>query len=228
MTITEKLETYLEDVRGEHDRERSWEHCYRFFHGRNLEDLHAERDHAALHLGFYLASWGMYRPSSFLFRHSHTIHLNVVDRLCEPEMALFWSREFGANSGDKALSPALFFLRDAIRSAYRPFGDATDALVTKVMLGTIGCFPAVDRYFKIGFTHAGFKVPRGLPLSLTKDVVQFCRDHIDEFQSEQARVEQAYGMRYPLMKLVDMYFHQIGIEVDTPEPKKKTAMSGQR
>ena len=31
-------------------------------------------------------------------------------------------------------------------------------------------------------------------------------------------MEQAYGMRYPLMKLVDMYFHQIGLELDAAKP----------
>jgi hypothetical protein len=50
----------------EHHRYRSWEHCYRYF--RQRRHLRADRDidHAALQLGFYLASWGMYRGSSFL------------------------------------------------------------------------------------------------------------------------------------------------------------------
>jgi hypothetical protein len=41
----------------------SWEHCYRFFNSRTRNVLLAEKDSAALHLG-YLASWGMYRGSS--------------------------------------------------------------------------------------------------------------------------------------------------------------------
>ena len=35
---------------------------------------------AALELGFYLASWGMYRPSGFLLKRTYTIHETVVER----------------------------------------------------------------------------------------------------------------------------------------------------
>ena len=38
-------------------------------------------DEAALQLGFYLASWGMYRGSSFLLRRTYTVHEEVVERL---------------------------------------------------------------------------------------------------------------------------------------------------
>jgi len=34
--------------------------------------------------------------------------------------------------------------------------EATDTLVTKVLLGTIGCLPATDKFFKKGFQLAGF------------------------------------------------------------------------
>jgi hypothetical protein len=33
-----------------------------------------------------------------------------------------------------------------------------------------------------------------------------------EFRQEQAKIERMRGMHYPLMKLVDMYFFQIGFE----------------
>ena len=56
----------------------SWEHCYKVFAphiGKSPTDKDA--DFLALHLGFYLASWGMYRASSFLF---YTVrHLNNID-----------------------------------------------------------------------------------------------------------------------------------------------------
>ena len=32
---------------------------------------------------------------------------------------------------------------------------------------------------------------------------------------EQAGIEESSGVHYPLMKLVDMYFWQIGYEMDT-------------
>ena len=46
-------------------RYRSWEHCYKTFNdARNSTS--PDLDYLSLHLGFYLASWGMYRGSSFL------------------------------------------------------------------------------------------------------------------------------------------------------------------
>ena len=37
--------------------------------------------------------------------------------------------------------------------------------------------------------------------------------HCGFSKTEQKRIEQQ-GMRYPLMKLADMYFHQIGLEIE--------------
>ena len=43
-------------------------------------------------------------------------------------------------------------------------------------------------------------------------VLGFCNKHIAELRKEQARIEASGAIRYPLMKLVDMYFWQIGSE----------------
>jgi len=59
VTIREMIRAYHGNMTGEHHRYRSWEHCYAYFHGSTLQAITADRDHAALQLGFYLASWGM-------------------------------------------------------------------------------------------------------------------------------------------------------------------------
>jgi len=43
-------------------------------------------------------------------------------------------------------------------------------------------------------------------------VLRFCKYHLAELREEQSRIEVASGVHYPLMKLVDMYFWQIGFE----------------
>jgi hypothetical protein len=43
-------------------------------------------------------------------------------------------------------------------------------------------------------------------------ILNFCRENIDELHREQEAIESLGGMRYPLMKLIDMYFWQIGFE----------------
>jgi hypothetical protein len=100
----------------------------------------------------------MYRGSSFLLQRSYTIHVAVVERLAAPELAALWHTEVGTNASDAALVPTILFAVDAVREAYAPFGAATDTLVTKVILGTLGCLPAVDRFFIDGFKKSGNKV----------------------------------------------------------------------
>jgi hypothetical protein len=99
----------------------------------------------------------------------------------------------------------------------RPFApqaesrQASDTLVTKVILGTFGCLPACDRYFIDGWKSEGFKYSY-LNSKFVDRVLSFCRDNLGSFREEQAAIESSGRMHYPLMKLVDMYFWQTGYE----------------
>ena len=226
MNITEKLRGYY-DNRGKHDRDRSWEFCYRFFHSAGPEGTTANRDRAALQLGFYLASWGMYR-NSFLLHYAYTVHLDVVACLLEPKFSKLWTEEFGATDSDADLVPLILAACEDVRTAYRPFAEArdklvTDTLVTKVVLGTMGCFPALDTYFNAGSKHQGISVPDRLNSAFIQNMFRFCRDNLREFQDEQANIEEKYKMYCPLMKLVDAYFHQIGWELAKEDLKQRLA-----
>lgn len=83
--------------------------------------------------------------------------------------------------------------------------------MTKVLLGTFGCLPACDRYFIDGFKSAGFKYSY-LNAGFIERLLAFCSEKLTDLQAEQYALEKAAGFRYPLMKLVDMYFWQIGYE----------------
>lgn len=66
----------------ENGRYRSWEHCYsNFCHAR--EKVEVDCDYLSLQLAFYLASWGMYRGSSFLLQKDYKIHIPVVKELLQ-------------------------------------------------------------------------------------------------------------------------------------------------
>jgi hypothetical protein len=77
------------------------------------------------------------------------------------------------------------------------------------MLGTFGCLPACDWYAIQGLRHAGLKYS-SVSLKFVESVLLFCRANLRDLQEEQVRIERTAGMRYPLMKLVDMYFWQTG------------------
>jgi type IV secretory pathway VirB6-like protein len=73
------------------DRFRSFEHCYLFFKKLNRDGSFAQhKERAMLHLGFYLASWGMYRGSSFLLQYDYNIYSPIVDILFKKKYSLLW------------------------------------------------------------------------------------------------------------------------------------------
>jgi hypothetical protein len=210
--IAEAIQRYHRGIENDmHHRYRSWEHCYSFFHRSSPESLQKNRETAALQLGFYLASWGMYRGSSFLLQHAYTVHLGVIDCIIHPEFIPLWNTEFGSSPNDTHLIPIIWRIIEGIREAYAPFGQPSDTLVTKVILGTIGCLPACDRYFISGFRCEGLAYSQ-LNERFVGRVHSFCTDHLKMLRQEQLRILQATGANYPLMKLIDMYFWQVGYE----------------
>lgn len=194
-----------------HHRYRSWEHCYRFFRSRTREALASDADAAALQLGFYLASWGMYRGSSFLLQKAYTVHKGVVQRLLAPEFSQLWEQEVGSEVSHVVLAQPILNAVATIKEEYAPFGMATDTLATKVLLGMLACLPACDRFFVDGFKESGRPYSRVNKRFVTR-VLQFCRDYAADLRNEQAWIGTSGGPHYPVMKLVDMYFWEIGYE----------------
>lgn len=203
---------------GAHHRYRSWEHCYRFFKTSGRETIRANRNIAALQLGFYLASWGMYRGSSFLLQHDYLIHENVIERLASTEFDELWQREIGSGPSDPELVELVLAAVNAVKDAYRPFGNATDTLATKVLLGTLACVPACDRYFVEGFKHSGRRYSK-LNSRFVERIIEFCTVNSIELRKQQASILKNGGMRYPLMKLADMYFWETGFTANGGAPR---------
>lgn len=180
-SIADKIRDYL-GAREQHDREYAWEYCYKHFRKAKTEATRADRNCAALQLSSYLASWGMYR-NSFLLQHAYTVQLGAVDCLLQSKFSALWDQEFGASANDTQLIPVILEACEELRAAYRPFGKATDTLVTKVLLGTIGCFPALDRYFNDGYkSHSGSSVPNPLNSAFIEGVLRFCQENLSDFR----------------------------------------------
>jgi hypothetical protein len=137
-----------------HHRYRSWGHCYRYFRQRSWLRAQRDRDQAALHLGFYLASWGMYRGSGFLLWKDYKIHRYAVQELLKPEFDLLSHINFDSQRSTDSAAEPLLTLVGALRAAYRDHIDRvngrrrkvniSDILATKIVLGTFGCTPAYD------------------------------------------------------------------------------------
>ncbi|MBN9493067.1 hypothetical protein J0H33_06940, partial [bacterium] len=101
---------------------------------------------SCLQLGFYLASWGMLRGSSKMLQRSVRALEPVIEVIATAPSEI-WQTD--ADSYGDGACPVIFETAAMLRTALQ--GAGSDILVTKIMLGTFGCVPAFDTYFRRGF-----------------------------------------------------------------------------
>lgn len=219
MNIRRAIHSYYAPGLNHQHRYRSWEHCYAYFRENNPQGLAANPDEAALQLGFYLASWGMYRGSSFLLQYTYTVHRPAIAVLAEERFTPLLDMDCESPTVVRVIVPLICELIGALRQAYKPFvldaksTQPTDTLISKIILGTFACLPACDRYFISGFKHEGLQYS-GLNSGFVTEIHEYCRAHLKDLQREQSRLQSRGELRYPLMKLVDTCFWQTGYELD--------------
>jgi hypothetical protein len=152
--IEEAVDRYLRD-RDPSARYTSFDYCFNHFQQHRTAVAAWEpigMEASCLHLGFYLASWGMLRGSSDLLQRSARHLVPLIETVAEAS-AEVWDLDL--DSYDKDGIDLVHRTALEVRRALRPV-DASDILVTKVMLGVFGCVPAFDTYFKKGFGVSTF------------------------------------------------------------------------
>ena len=190
-------------------RYKSWEFCYKFF---QKEFDQQDWDKAALMLAFYLASWGMYRGSSFLLQYTYTIHI--------PALKIIFSTKYlklqkALPTEDKDISLLFTLIKELkvyyfckqrhIRPNITSFKEVSDTLISKIIMGVLGNMPAYDRFVKSGLkkSHLSQKMS---PESY-KQLLLFYRQNKNEINS----LYKEHCI-YPPMKILDMYFWSLGQE----------------
>lgn len=218
--------TFYDEARAsENGRSRSWEHCYRVFRDART-DPSPDCDYLSLHLAFYLASWGMYRGSSFLLQKDYKVLVPIVERILKPEYdCLFGLACTDVRNND--VWAQLKKLYNYIAAHFEPIRDevagrkvvssVSPVLITKILMGTLGCVPAYDRFFEEGAKYLGLEKK-----SYNKDSLL---ELADIYETHNDRLEEARrGMRvgdliYPQMKVLDMGLWQVGFERDAGDAK---------
>ena len=219
-------QTFYDDARAnENGRSRSWEHCYRVFRDARTAPS-PDYDYLSLHLAFYLASWGMYRGSCFILQKDYKVHTPIVEEILKPEYDCL----FGIACVDlrePEVQDRLEELNNYIAAHFEPIrnevagrkvaSSVSPVLITKILMGTLGCVPAYDRFFEEGAKYLGLEKK-----SYNKDSLL---ELADIYEAHNDRLEEARrGMRtddliYPQMKLLDMGFWQVGFERDAGDAK---------
>lgn len=224
---TQFIEDYFNETdRDTHGRYMSWRHCYKaFFENRNAINEQTI-DYLSLHLAFYLASWGMYRGSSFLLQKDYKVHIPVVKIIQEqkynPLHCISAEKLCEGHSLD-LLNDIAGRIWDCYAKEQPSFAgthnNATDTLVTKILLGTLGCVPAFDRYYvsSVKKNH----ISKGIfNRKSVRSVAEFYCDNLDVFENLRHKLSKC-GIEYPPMKLMDMCFWQDAYNDDLKEQKRR-------
>ena len=209
----------------ENDRYKSWEYCYHsFISARNSSS--PDYDILSLHLAFYLASWGMYRGSSFLLQKDYKIHTPIVKELLKSDYDELAGKDWSkASELDNDLS-VLEKLKKFINDYYAPIRkdvatdvknneNVSEVLITKILMGTLGCTPAYDRYFKAGIKSLNVSTGN-FNKNSTKKLIAFYKVNSNRFEQLCNTLPCVDGspIKYPEMKLVDMGFWLIGYAIE--------------
>ncbi|OBF58324.1 hypothetical protein A5787_23510 [Mycobacterium sp. 852002-50816_SCH5313054-b] len=203
--IEKNLGTYLGD-RQPLGRYASFDYCFNYFQSHQEEDRLDDLLNgdallmSCLHLGFYLASWGMLRGKAELLKRSVRAYVPVVEALAGAPAHL-WTLD--VDRYDKTTIEEMRAFGKQLRATLHD--RASDVLVTKVLLGTMGCVPAFDRYFNKGFGCSTFG-PKAL-----QRIGQFYREHADAIEAGRKRTlnfetGQPTERRYTQAKVIDMIF----------------------
>ena len=181
LTIGQTMDSFLNLIRGKQEggpftRFKSWEYCHKAFmdvHTSQGELTDEVIDNLALHLSFYLASWGMYRGSSFILQRDYKTHKPIVRIVFKHEYDSLWEYN-PEGEEDEALKQKARLLitayKDIEQNGYGPLpipeknylednnnqedDNGTDpisiTLITKILMGTFAVSPAFDRFFRDG------------------------------------------------------------------------------
>lgn len=224
--ITCIIERYIENiVTNEFHRYESWDNCFKAFSVSEPSDTHA------LELAFYLASWGMYRGSSGLLQKNHLIHKGAVDIIFSKTSQKLKCNQTTEIKPEKI--KAIIAVKDELAKHYtqdkfkfiRGADEAkvispTDTLLSKIIFGTLGCVPAYDRYFIDGLKEMKIK-HTGFNEESLNELFNFIGDNKNEINEAQKLIKTETQRHYPLMKILDMYFWQIGYDKEVKEKKQK-------
>lgn len=196
-------------------RYASFDYCYNYFYSfrNNPKELSSNENmqNSCLQLGFYLASWGMMRGSSFLLGKSAK-YLESVINIVSNQPSELWSIDLN-NYNDDTIQLLINCKADIIMALSKE-NKPSNTLISKIMLGIFGNVPAYDRNFKY------FLKANNLSQSFSKKSL----NELHLFYIEHKGVFDSFNINtlhfdhfnkeiivYPIAKLLDMYGFVYGL-----------------
>ena len=208
----EDLEIIIDEFKsksGTTDRYTSFDYCYNYF--RNTNDLTKDIEKSCLVLGFYLASWGMLRGSSFLLQKSvkHFQKLIEYYSTLDKEIWLIDIDNYSIENNSRIIE-----VYHKTKEILILENNTHLTLTTKVLLGVFGFIPAFDQYFCKTFNlifkgKCGFSVVNNNSLNCLKEFYDTNKMAIDKLSNETFTTDfitgQKTNINYPKAKIIDMF-----------------------
>ena len=194
------------------ERYASFDFCYNYFYSfykRNkLDELANEKNFqmSCLQLGFYLASWGMIRGSSFLLEKSVKYYENLIIAISKMNPKLW---KIDVNNYDEENIKLLLNCKQQIIGVLGKENKPSDTLVTKIMLGIFANVPAYDENFK-KFLKKNHYCQTFNKTSLNQIKIFYEKkkksfDSFKEVHTFDFLTSNETGIIYTKAKLIDMY-----------------------
>lgn len=213
--LTEDIEKYYLGFREKSlttDRYSSFDFCYNYFY--HTKNLLTDTEKSCLVLGFYLASWGMYRGSSFILDKSLKHLESTIIYINELKLNQDWVWEIDVDKYDKTNIDKIIEIYGKIKKQMIEGKNADVTLVSKIMLGVFGFVPAFDNNFSSTFREiykgdCGFRSINVKSLNLIKTFYDSNKDVIDYLSNKTKTKDFLTGdeteLCYPKAKIIDMY-----------------------
>lgn len=195
-------------------RYTSFDYCYNYF--RTTTDLTNDIEKSCLTLGFYLASWGMFRGSSFLLQKSLKHFQATIEYVATLDDSI-WNIDVD-NYNETNIQTIIKIYKDIKERLI--LNDNSDlTLITKILLGVFGFVPAFDNYFCNTFRvisegQNGFRKINIKSLTFIKKFYEANKGSIDKLSAETFTTDFLTGQKtttnYPKAKIIDMYGFTVG------------------
>ena len=189
-------------------RYASYDYCYNYFY-KNQKNLLKDSEKSCAILGFYLASWGMMRGSSFLLQKSYKYFESLISYFVNLDDYVW---DIDVINYEKESSTIIRIYSD-IKEIVIKKKQRDLVLVTKIMMGVFGITPAYDAYFcktfkTINPKKSKFTTFNKSSLEVIYDFYINNKDEIDSLTNKFKTVDFATGRDkycYKQAKIIDMY-----------------------
>jgi hypothetical protein len=186
----------------------SYDYCYNYFYKNKVDAVNNLEKSCAI-LGFYLASWGMMRGSSFLLQKSYKYFEPLINYISSLDDKI-WDLDV---MDYKNNSSEVIKIYSDIKNIIIEKEQREIVLVTKIMMGVLGISPAFDEYFcstfkKINPKKSKFSVFNKSSLEVIYDFYLQNSDEINSLTRKFKTIDFISGAEvhcYKQAKIIDMY-----------------------